>query len=212
MPVPANPKIFHICHVDRLPSIIDEGGLLCDADIADLPQVGTTIGMASIKQRRLTLPLECRPGLHVGECVPFYFSPRSVMLFVISRANHESLAYRGGQGSIIHLEADLRSTVAWAEEQERRWAFTSSNAGSLYFDDFCDLDRLDQIDWDAVAARYWSECRDEKQAEFLIEGRFPGTLVTRIGVRSQQVYQQTMNALAGAEHRPQVQIVPGWYY
>ena len=212
MPVPANPKIFHICHVNRLPSIIDEDGLLCDADIADLQLAGTTIGMASIKQRRLTLPLECRPGLHVGECVPFYFSPRSVMLFVISRANHESLAYRGGQGSIVHLEADLRSTVAWAEEHSRRWAFTSSNAGSSYFSDFCDLDRLDEIDWDAVAARYWSERRDEKQAEFLIEERFPWTLVTRIGVLSQQVYQQTMNALAGAEHRPRVQIKPRWYY
>ena len=144
--------------------------------------------------------------------MPFYFCPRSVMLFVIYRANHESLTYHGGQGSIIHLEADLRSTVAWAEEQERRWAFTSSNAGSNYFDDYCDLDRLDEIDWDAVAAQYWSECRDEKQAEFLIEGRFPWTLVTRIGVRSQQVYQQTMSALAGAENRPRVQIKPGWYY
>ena len=212
MPVPANPKIFHICHVDRLPSIIDEGGLLCDADIADVPTVGTTIGMASIKQRRLTLPLKCQPGLHVGECAPFYFSPRSVMLYVISRANHESLAYRGGQGSIIHLEADLQSTVAWAEEQERRWAFTSSNAGTYYFDDFCDLDRLDEIDWKAVAARDWRECQHGKQAEFLIEERFPWMLVTRIGVLSQHVYQQTMNALAGAEHRPRVQIKPRWYY
>ena len=168
--------------------------------------------MTSIKQRRLTLPLECRPDLHVGECVPFYFCPRSVMLYVISCRNHESLTYRGGQGSIIHLEADLLSTVAWAEEEEHRWAFTTSNAGSYYFDDFCDLDRLDEIDWDAVAAKYWSDCRDKKQAEFLIEGRFPWKLVTRIGVLSQQVYQQTMNALAGAAHRPQVQIVPGWYY
>ena len=168
--------------------------------------------MASIKQRRLTLPLECRPGLYVGNCVPFYFCPRSIMLYVIYRANHESLAYRGGQGSIIHLEADLRSTVAWAEEQERRWAFTSSNAGSLYFDDFCDLDRLDEIDWKAVAARDWRQCKDGKQAELLIEGGFPWTLVTRIGVLSQQVYQQTMNALAGAEHRLRVQIKPRWYY
>ncbi len=144
--------------------------------------------------------------------MPFYFCPRSIMLYVIHRANHESLAYRGGQGSIIHLQADLRSTVAWAEEQKRRWAFTSSNAGSRYFDDFCDLDRLDKIDWKAVAARDWRECRHGKQAEFLTEGRFAWKLVTRIGVLSQQVYLQTMNALAGAEHRPRVQIKPRWYY
>ena len=91
MPVPANPKIFHICHVDRLRSIIVEGGLLCDAEIAERPPLGTTIGMTSIKQRRLCLPLYSRPGLHVGNCVPFYFCPRSIMLYVIHRANHESL-------------------------------------------------------------------------------------------------------------------------
>ena len=95
--------------------------------------------MTSIKQRRLRLPLDSRPGLHVGNCVPFYFCPRSIMLYVIHQANHESLNFRGGQGSIIHLEADLRRTVDWAEEQQYRWAFTSSNAGSSYFDNFCDL-------------------------------------------------------------------------
>lgn len=212
MPVPVNPKIYHICHVDRLRPIIVERGLLCDAEATERPLAGTTIGMSSIKQRRLSLPLDSRPGVRVGSCVPFYLCPRSVMLYVIYQANHEALTYRGGQGSIIHLEADLRSTVAWAEEQQHRWAFTSSNAGSRYFDDFCNLDRLDEIDWKAVAARDWRNHKHGKQAEFLVEGRFPWSLVTRIGVLSQQVYQQTMTALADAEHRPAVEIKPRWYY
>ena len=33
MPVPDQPKIYHIVHVDRLPSVIAEGNLLCDAEI-----------------------------------------------------------------------------------------------------------------------------------------------------------------------------------
>ena len=212
MPVPASPKIFHICHVDRLRSIIAEGGLLCDADIAERAPLGTTIGMTSIKQRRLRWPLDSRPGLHVGQCVPFYFCPRSIMLYLIHRANHESLNYRGGQGSIIHLEADLQRTVEWAEEQQHRWAFTSSNAGSYYFDDFCDLESLHEVDWEAVASRDWRNHQHGKQAEFLIEGRFPWRLVTRIGVLSQHVYQQTKTALVGTEYRPSVEIRPRWYY
>ena len=55
MPPPAAPKIYHIVHVDRLPSIIAEGGLLCDAEIvrrqAAGQTMGTTIGMGSIKKR-----------------------------------------------------------------------------------------------------------------------------------------------------------------
>jgi len=76
---------------------------------------GTTIGMTAIKTRRLSLPLESHPDLHVGDCVPFYFCPRSVMLYLIHQANHPDLSYRGGQGSIIHLEADLHETVARAD-------------------------------------------------------------------------------------------------
>ncbi len=73
MPAPADPKIYHIVHVDRLPSIIADGGLLCDAEIAQREPVGTTIGMNDIKQRRLTeLRLNSRADLHVGACVPFY--------------------------------------------------------------------------------------------------------------------------------------------
>ena len=31
MVLPAQPKIYHICHVDRLASIVASGGLLSDA-------------------------------------------------------------------------------------------------------------------------------------------------------------------------------------
>lgn len=164
MPVPVEPKIYHIVHVDRLPSIVADGGLLCDADVASHASDGTTIGMNDIKERRRQLRLTSHRDLRVGECVPFYFCPRSVMLYVIRQANHPKLTYRGGQNPIVHLEADLRRTVTWAEEQELRWAFTLSNAGSYYFEDRCDLRQLDQIDWDAVNAVNWQRCKEGKQA------------------------------------------------
>lgn len=219
MPPPAAPKIYHIVHVDRLPSIIAAGGLLCDAEIvrqtAANPAhgMGTTIGMGSIKDARLTQRmLRSHPGLFVGQCVPFYFCYRSVMLYVIHMANHPGLEYKGGQGPIVHLEADLQQTVDWANANDRRWAFTLSNAGSAYFSDRADLAKLDQVDWTAVNARDWRDCREAKAAEFLVETSFPWQLVTRIGVRSQQVYGQVRAALQVAAHKPHVEIKPEWYY
>ena len=64
--------------------------------------------------------------------MPFYFCPRSVMLFVIHRANHPELTYRGGQEPIIHFEADLHTVIRWAEANGTRWAFSLSNAGANY--------------------------------------------------------------------------------
>lgn len=212
MAVPAQPKILHICHVDRLASIVAAGGLLSDAAVVQAAVPGTVIGMNHIKQRRLQeLRLNSHPGLYVGQCVPFYFCPRSVMLFLIHRQNAD-LAYKGGQGPIIHLEADLHATVAWANAQPRRWAFTLSNAGSRYFEDRADLARLGDVDWDAVAARNWSACREAKQAEFLLEHSFPWHLVERIGVLSQPIATQVAQTLPVGGHRPPVQILPAWYY
>ena len=134
------------------------------------------------------------------------------MLYVIRQANHPKLTYRGGQNPIVHLEADLRRTVTWAEEQELRWAFTLSNAGSYYFEDRCDLRQLDQIDWDAVNAVNWQHCKEGKQAEFLIERRFDWTLVSRIGVRSDEVSHEVGVVLEGDEGRPSVEVRPEWYY
>ena len=106
----------------------------------------------------------------------------------------------------------MRATVAWAEEQDLRWVFTLSNAGARYFEDRSDLGHLDEIDWDAVEATDWRQCKEGKQAEFLIEQRFPWELVSRIGVRSRQVCHRTEAALEAAPHRPPVEIRPAWYY
>ena len=219
MAMPDAPMIYHIVHVDRLASIVADGVLWSDAEVVRRNPAGTTIGMNSIKQRRLNeLTLTNYPELGVGSCVPFYFCPRSIMLYLIYQANHSELAYRGGQGPIVHLEADLYESVAWAEQNDLRWAFTLSNAGAYYFEDRCDLAQLSEINWDAVQANRWSGngisllVKEGKQAEFLMENSFPWQIVSRIGVHSRQVYGRVRTLVNTSDHRPRVEIRPCWYY
>ena len=212
MPAPADPKIYHIVHVDKLAAIAADGFLFSDAIMAQRPANGTLIGMNHIKQRRLTqLRLTSHPALFVGQCVPFYFCPRSVMLNIISRGSAD-LTYQAGQNPIVHLVADLQQTVAWAEQNDLKWAFTLSSAATFHFEDRCDLARLNEIDWNAVNAHYWSSVRDQKQAEFLLERNFPWHLVEEVAVYNQAIGQQATLALAGKAHRPPVHIRPAWYY
>ena len=211
MSLPDRPKIYHIVHVDRVASILADGCLWCDAEVDHRASQGTTIGMPQIKQRRLTkLTLTSHPDLYVGACVPFYFCPRSIMLYVLHMGNQVS--YQGGQGPIIHLEADLCAVVDWAEQNAHRWAFTLSNAGSYDFEDRSDLGKLGEIDWDAVQANSWKHCTYRKQAEFLIEQSFPWHLVERVGVYSTEVYRTVSEALPKAGHRPRVEVLRDWYY
>lgn len=219
MTVPAQRKVYHIVHVDRLPSIIASKGLHSDSTMNKYTGHGTTIGMSDIKARRLNeLELDSHAGLHVGECVPFYFCPRSIMLYLIHCANHPELSYRGGQAPIVHLECDLKASVNWAQDNSQRWAFTLSNAGSYYFEDRSDMGSLHEIDWDSVGTNRWSGrgisnlVKEGKQAEFLVENRFPWELVERVGVSGQPTYLQAMRALAASAHKPQIEVKSDWYY
>ncbi len=212
--VPPAPKIYHIVHVDRLASIVGNAGLFCDAIMMQHQNAGTMIGISDIKLRRLQSPLTSRPGLRVGDCVPFYFCARSIMLYIIHCANHPNLSYRGGQSPIIHLESDLNAALAWANAQSKRWAFTLSNAGSTYFEDRADPNKLDEVNWPAVTANDWRDpaVKEGKQAEFLVEEHFPWGLIERIGVYSSGVANQVGSVLPNPGHRPKVEILRNWYY
>jgi len=211
---PAQPKIYHITHVDNLSSIIADDCLVSDAAMIARGGPAATIGMSSIKQRRLTLPVDCNPGDYVGDYVPFYFCYRSVMLFLIHRANHPDLAYRGGQGTIVHLEADLHSVVRWAIQTGTRFAFSLSNAGAYYAQFRYQIADLGEVNWPAVGSRDFrsADVKEGKQAEFLVHGNFPWHLVSRIGVHSRGIAQKVDTALSAAAHRPAVEVRSDWYY
>lgn len=213
--VPAQPKIYHITHVDNLAAILTEGVLISDTTMLARGGPAVPIGMSAIKRRRIEeISVWCHPDTMVGDFVPFYFCPRSVMLFLIHCANHPDLTYRGGQIPIVHLEADMHEVVAWAEREGQRWAFSLSNAGSYYVEFRDRLDKLEEINWAAVAERDFRspDVKEGKQAEFLLHGSFPWELVRRIGVYSREMKTRAETSLATAGHRPSVEILRHWYY
>jgi len=136
------------------------------------------------------------------------------MLYVIYMANHPDLTYRGGQGPIVHLEADMHSVIEWASRADRRWAFTLSNAGARYTEFRSSTDALGEVNWDAVEADDFrpANVKEGKQSEFLVNGDFPFRLVERIGVLSPSIERRAEEALAGAAHQPQLEVLPAWYY
>jgi hypothetical protein len=78
---PKQPKLYHITHVDNLGAIVADGMLVSDASMIARGGPVQAIGMSAIKQRRVeALEVATQRGTKVGEYVPFYFCPRSVML------------------------------------------------------------------------------------------------------------------------------------
>jgi hypothetical protein len=213
-PIPDDPKVYHITHVSNLPDVVRAGCLWSDAKRLELGVPCRVVGMSTIKERRLGIPVPPHPGTTVGQYAPFYFCPRSIMLFILHRANHPDLEYRGGQAGIVHLVADLRGTVRWADEQMCAWAFTSANAASKLASFHSDLGELGVIDWQAVANPDFRDARvkERKQAEFLLYESLPWHLVERIGVREAATRTAVELAMRDSTHRPPVSVEPNWYY
>jgi len=212
---PSQPMIFHITHVENLSSIAGGGMLLSDAAVIAQGSPTTGIGMSAIKRRRVQeLAVPCHPGTKVGDYVPFYFCPRSVMLYVIHCANHPDLAYQGGQDPIVHLEANLREVISWADANNVKWAFSLSNAGAYYTEFRSSVDDLSELEWAAIAATDFrpADVKERKQAEFLLYGSFPFQLIKRIGVRSDAIRSRASQVLNATNHRPLVATLPEWYF
>ena len=213
--IPNFPKVYHITHVNNLSRIIAAGKIWSDRERIDRELDCDVVGMSSIKQRRLTeLSVTCHDDTFVGDYVPFYLCPRSIMLFILHRGNHPEVTYRGGQEPIVHLEADLRAIVEWAETTGRKWAFTTQNAGAYLVQFRKSLDRLGDVDWNAVANTDFrdSVVKEGKQAEFLLHRSFPWHLVEKIGVCSSAIRSAAQAAINDADHQPPVQLMPDWYY
>jgi hypothetical protein len=214
MTLPASPKLYHITHVANLASIAAADGLRSDARMAAAGGPGVSIGMPHLKSRRLAMPVACHPGDVVGDYVPFYFCPRSVMLYLLHRGNHPELTYRDGQQEIVHLEFDLYAVAEHSTRSGGRFAFTRSNASARYTEFLSDLADLGSLGWAAIRNPDFRDAsvKEAKQAEFLAHGTVPWSLVERIGAQSHPVAERAADALRGIEHQPLIEVRRDWYF
>ncbi len=100
-PVPT--PLYHFTHVSHLASIVKDG-LLSDTDAVRTGALIVEVGHAGIKERRRGRMVPIGPGGAVSDYVPFYFAPRSPMMYAIHRGNVPTYAELGtGIDSLVRL-------------------------------------------------------------------------------------------------------------
>lgn len=202
---PQQVLIYHITDVANLPDVLRDGGLHSDAVMAQ--RSPTVIGYSHIKQRRLSeIRVPCCNSRFVGEFVPFYFCPRSPMLFTINQGNTGRPA--GCQATIIHLVSNVDIAAGLGQS----WAISDGNAGARYTGFESNLDALDRLDWPAIRSRSWQGKTHEKSAEFLVADFFPWHCIQRIGCHNSTVARQVGGLIQNHGYQPSVDVEPTWYY
>lgn len=127
------------------------------------------------------------------------------MLYVVSRGHDD---YQGGQDEIVHLV----SRVSLATQLEKPWAFTDRHAElahALFYDD---LTQLDEVAWEVMGLKQWSDKRELRQAEFLIYEFFPWMAIEEVVVKTPAMEAKVKEILAGSAYQPKVRAIPGWCY
>lgn len=204
--------IYHITHGRNLAAIIAAGGLWCDAQIAASGVAPLGIAHQHIKDRRRECRVPCATGGTLADYVPFYFAPRSPMLYAIHTGSVEG--YRGGQAGVLHLVAEAETVAA----SGCVWTFTEGHAEIALTVFYTDLCFLSAVDWAIMVEQYWHDTDEDgdrkrrRQAEFLVHRFFPWTLITEIGVISPRVADRVRVLLEPAAHRPVVSVRRSWYY
>jgi len=202
---PLQMPIYHITDVVNLRNVLADGGLYSDAVMAQ--RNPTVIGYSHIKQRRLSqIRVPCCNNLFVGEFVPFYYCPRSPMLYTINRGNTGRPL--GCQATIVHLVSNVGAAVGLGQA----WAISDGNAGAFHTSFYANLSALNGLDWAAIRATTWQGKTHEKSAEFLIENFFPWLCIQQIGCHNPSVAQQVIQLIRNQSHQPSVDVQPTWYY
>lgn len=206
-------KLYHITHIRNLESLIEKGGIMCDSAMNEdcIEHVG--IAHRHIKERRARKCVPLNPGGTLADYVPFYFAPRSPMLYAIHTGYVEG--YSEGQGTVLHLVTSVDTILT----KKLPFVFTDGHAEMAISRFFQDVSDMDQVDWDIMNATYWNDTEQDndrsrrRQAEFLVRDFFPWKLIEEIGVMNDAVADRVDDLLPSSERRsPAVTVQRKWYY
>ena len=207
---PSTTMIYHITNVSNLPGILASGGIYSDARMRDANLAPTEIGFASIKARRLgQYRIDCCNMRFVGEFVPFYFCPKSPMLYTINRGNTGHPA--GCQKSIVYLV----SYVQRAFDLGQQWAVSDGNAGAAYTTFSNDAGAIERVNWEIVKSNSWGNDRTRmhtKSTELLVADFFPITSLVGVACQNEIIANEARAALAARAAGIEVKVIPQWYF
>jgi hypothetical protein len=221
--VPKPVRIFHITAISNLAGIAENRAVQAKALLAERGVAYSNIAYQGAQGKRAVKTVTKGPGGVVHDYVPFYFAPRSPMLFTIDQGNVEGCSHR--QQDIVHLA----TTVDTVCKTQLKFVFYNFNATLSYAECFDDLDELEKIDWPLFFeepridgyCKYWNSRYDPakyaqrmetRQAEFLVHREVPLGVFEGIGVFNESKAKEVRTILKAAGVDLPVQAKPGWYY
>ncbi|HEU5271499.1 MAG TPA: DUF4433 domain-containing protein [Jatrophihabitans sp.] len=203
---------MHFTHVEHLTTIARDG-LLGDAAARSTGSLQVEVGNHGIKEQRRRRVVPIAPGGVVADYAPFYFAPRSPMMYAIEKGNVAT--YTGGCDELVYLVSDVERLL----DLQLPTVFTDRNAVlgvTTFTDDPASLETL--VDWQLMRARDWyntptePDRRERRMAECLVHDRVPWSAFRAVVVRKEECATRAGQLLAAAGVDTRIVVRPDWYF
>jgi hypothetical protein len=205
--------IMHFTHIDNLPSVLNSGCLQADNLVDRSSALRVEAADLEIKGVRRNMQVPLAPHGCVADYVPFYFAPRSPMLYKLYRGGVPN--YAGGQDPLVYLVSSAEAVAAAAIP----FVFSDGNCAATVTCFSSDLAQIDSVvDWQVMRAQMWANSADDpdrrrrRMAEFLVYQRVPVGCLSAIVVRRDIMKEQVEELLASSGTDLAVTVNASWYF
>jgi hypothetical protein len=177
---------YRITHIQNLPLILDNG--IVNKKHPDADGNFIEIGNREIIDVRSTTPVRIEGYGMIGDYVPFYFTPKSMMLYNIITGYRAPVVPKRNRNEILVVRC-LISELA----KLKKWFFTDGQAnikdGSVKH--YNSLSDLGEVDWESIQQSNFSKSDGDfdrprrYQAEFLVHSKVPLKCIESLNVFNQ---------------------------
>lgn len=205
--------ITHFTHIDNLSGVLAGGCLEADNLVDRSSALQVEAADLEIKGIRRSMHVPLAPHGCVADYVPFYFAPRSPMLYKLHKGGVPN--YTGGQDPLVYLVSSAEAIAAAGVA----FVFSDGNCAATVTNFDSDLAHIESVvDWEVMQAEMWANTADDpdrrrrRMAEFLVYQRVPIECLSGIAVRRDMMKARVEKLLASAGTDLPVSTKVDWYF
>lgn len=134
---------YRITHIRNLPLILQNGIVTQEHKSSSADYI--TVGNPEIIDSRDLKPVRIEGFGFMGEYVPFYFTPRSMMLYNIITGHRAPVVPKRSKSELLVIRCLLETLTDLPQ-----WFFTDGQGNDMVSGHYNDWGKMDRIDWDCI--------------------------------------------------------------
>ncbi|MDM1444414.1 DUF4433 domain-containing protein [Myroides odoratimimus] len=202
---------YRIIHIDNLANLLANGIVSKHHPNANGNYVN--IGNSQIIDVRDTMQVRIDNYGFIGEYVPFYFTPRSIMLLNIITGYQNPVVPKRDRKEILVIRCLISDLV-----MQPKWFFTDGQGNNQLSNHFNNLVDIDKIDWQSIQTSSFSKSKGDYdlsrryQAEFLVHQQVPLQCIESLNVYSEETARTVQDILNRSNVTLQVNVQPFYFF